>query len=110
MDQTKELILRYFHSWQQDDYSTLRECLDDDFEVNLNGLTINNADTFVKISESGDAWQEVTLIDAIYTDDKAAIMYEGINGKGLPVRVGEMLSIRDGKIISSVATLFEGGQ
>ncbi|NER12223.1 hypothetical protein GWK08_02100 [Leptobacterium flavescens] len=108
MDNTKtnkELTLAYFYSWQKGDFEALRNSLHDKVEFNLNGSKIVGAEPFVEMCRNGIKWVKVDLLDAIFTTDKSALIYDGLTEKGEKVRVGEIISISDGKITKAVAAI-----
>ncbi|MDN5212229.1 nuclear transport factor 2 family protein [Fulvivirgaceae bacterium BMA12] len=105
VENNKALTLRYFYSWQKGDFDALRSSLSDEVEFDLNGNKIAGADTFVEICKNGIKWKKVTLLDAIFDTNKAALIYDGITGKGGEVRVGEIITITNGKIVKAVAAI-----
>lgn len=105
IENNKALTLRYFYSWQKGDFDALRNSLSDQVEFDLNGNKIAGADTFVEICKNGIKWKKVTLLDAIFGTSKAALIYDGVTEKDKEVRVGEIISIADGKIVKAVAAI-----
>ncbi len=101
----KALVLKYFNSWQVQDFAALRESLDDNVEFDMNGSIIKGADMFVEICKNGINWEKVDLLDSIFTDDKSALIYDGLTAKGEKVRVGEIVSVANGKIVKAVAAI-----
>ena len=101
----KELILKYFYSWQKGDFDALRNSVHDNVEFDLNGNKITGADTFVEMCKKGVKWEKVDLLDSIFYANKSALIYDGITEKGEKVRVGEIISISEGKIIKAIAAI-----
>ncbi|MCG8423747.1 MAG: antibiotic biosynthesis monooxygenase [Proteobacteria bacterium] len=97
---TKELVLKYFNSWQNHDWETMRACLADelDFEGPQGPATMS-ADQFAEMCSKGSPWRDVELIDSLFLDGQASLLYRAIDTKNdTPVRVGEFVTVRDGKV------------
>ena len=105
IERNKELTLKYFYAWQTEDFDALRNSLSDNVEFDLNGNKIVGADPFVEMCRNGIKWKKVDLLDSVFHVNKSALIYDGITEKGAKVRVGEIISISDGKIIRAVAAI-----
>lgn len=97
---TEDLVLRYWGSWHEGDapdWDTFRDCLADTVDLEHGPVP---ADDFVAmVAAGGDPWTGVTMIESVFTDDKAALMYEGTNtATGEVIRVSEVLTVADGRI------------
>ena len=102
---TKELVHRYFYSWQKRDFKTFRDSLSNNVEFDFNGNKITGADSIVELAKNGLKWNKVDLLDSIFYKDKSALIYDGITEKGDKVRVGEIISISNGLIVKVVAAI-----
>ena len=101
----KQLILKYFNSWQRGDFKALRDSLHENVEFDMNGNKIYGADSFIEMCKDGIKWQKVDLLDNVFEEDKAALIYDGITEKGALVRVAEIISIKKSLIIKSYAAI-----
>jgi ketosteroid isomerase-like protein len=94
--ETKAVVEAYFDSWPNQRWDQMRECLAD--RIEFNGIE-HDADVFTKGCASGVAWKKVTLIESVICGDKAALLYDGVDtASGTKMRVGEFLTVDDGKI------------
>lgn len=107
IEETKEVMERYFGSWPNSDFAAFRECLADEIEFDGGDMSYKgDADSFVAMTESGTLWRDVTLRDAVYGEGKAALIYDAIDtGTGLRMRVGEIATIENGKIVKMTASI-----
>ena len=102
----KDLILKYWKSWQQpSDFDEMQSCLADDITLDFAGQKIEGAEAFRQIVEaSADPWKDVELIDATFSDDGGAIIYEGTSeAQGHRIRVAEIIHVKDGRIVGASA-------
>ena len=100
------LVTRYFRSWQEGDLSALRACLADEIWFDWGVVTYTDPDDFVAAVASGIAWQDVTMLGAVYGPSDAAIVYEGVNvTDGVRVRTAEYL-VLDGGVIRDAVVVF----
>ena len=100
-EETKILVMKYFNSWQEpSDFKEMRECLSENFYLDAGIFNFSSADDFVKISEeNGSPWKDVKLLESIFYENKAAIIYEGAEKKSDSIfRVSEFIEVNDGKI------------
>lgn len=103
LESTRELVLRYFGTWPRGDWEGMRACMAD--TIDFNGQS-HNADAFVAMCAKGARWERVELLDSIFADGKAALLYEGIDtGTGSRMRVGEFIRVADGKVRSVQAAI-----
>ncbi len=99
---TKELILKYWQSWQQPaDFDEMERCLADEVTLDFAGMPMEGAKAVRQMVEaSPDPWTDVKLIDAVYTTDGGALIYEGTSSKsGARVRVAEVLHVEGDRIV-----------
>ncbi|MDH3683582.1 MAG: nuclear transport factor 2 family protein [Acidimicrobiia bacterium] len=99
MSNTEAVVMRYWNSWHEGgepDWATMRSCLADDLDMDAGPMS---ADAFVEMCQQGAPWTGVTMIDSLFADDRAALIYEGTNtANGKLVRVGEIITVVDGKV------------
>ena len=98
---SEELILRYFHSWQEPaDYDEFRSCISDNLIFDSNMAKIEGGDVLTEFVRSNESpWEDVKLLGSLFLDSKAALFYEGTAKiSGVKTRVAEYLEISDGKI------------
>ncbi len=106
LDDTRELILKYWKSWQTSNWTTLRACLADEIDFGSHKM---KADSFVEMCEKGSSWQNVELLDSVFAEACGALLYEGTDSKnGNRIRVGEFIKVNDGKVASSIACFGSG--
>lgn len=102
----KELILKYWNSWQNADWDVMFECLQD--EIDFGGHSMSR-DQFTDMCRNGTPWKEVKMLSSVFGDNSGALLYEGTDTKsGNVIRVGEFIQIENGRIKSSLAC-FGGG-
>ena len=106
---SKELVLKYFHSWQQPaDFEEMKSCLSEDFTIDGGFFKFDSIDDFSGfLEENPTPWKDVTLLSSAFYDDKSFLLYEGVNtATEQKMRVSEHIRIRDGKIkdVQSVIT------
>jgi ketosteroid isomerase-like protein len=93
---SRSLVEAYFDSWPNQRWDRMRECLAD--RIEFNG-TEHDADAFTEGCANGVAWRDVTLIESVVCEHKAALLYDGVDtASGTKMRVGEFLTIDAGKI------------
>lgn len=97
----KDLVLTYFQSWQNKEWDTLRNCLSKDFKIDAGKIQFNSVDMFIEFCKNGPSWSQVKLLDALFLEKKAALLYEGVTQKNEKVRIAEFLEIDRNKIISA---------
>jgi hypothetical protein len=97
---TKELVLKYFYSWQKKDWEEMRSCLSDSLEF-APGTPFKSPDDFVNFCKTqGSPWRNVTLIGGVFTEEQASLFYEGIiTATEKKIQVGELITVSDGKIV-----------
>ncbi len=97
----ESLVMKYFNSWQSPtDFEEMADCLTPTMTIDAGIFHFDNREAFVNFcTQNPTPWKEVTLLSSIYSDGKAAIMYEGVNtANNQRMRVSEHLEITDGKI------------
>ena len=98
MATTEDVIMTYWRSWQQrpPDLDTMRSCLADELDMEPQPMM---ADEFAEMVAQGSPWDDVTMIDTLFTNDRGALLYQGTNtANGETIRIGEILTVEDGKI------------
>ena len=102
----KQLLLKYWESWQKPDWEEMRSCLAD--TINFGGHELDS-DQFVAMCQKGNPWENVMLLSSFFNENGGALLYEGFDtGIEEVIRVGEFIEVRDGKIISSIASFGSG--
>ena len=105
-EKNKDLILKYWNSWQKPDWEEMRSCLAN--EINFGGHPMN-ADQFTVMCQNGNPWKDVSLLASHFTDAGGAILYEGTDTvTEKTIRVGEFITVEDDKIVASVASFGSG--
>lgn len=98
MEKTKELVLNYFKAFQMKDWEQLRSCLDTNFQVDGGQLQFPSIEVFFAFCQNGPCWSPTQLLDAVFVNNQAALLYEAKTPKGEKMRIGEFLTIVDNKI------------
>jgi hypothetical protein len=101
MEKTKEIVMTYFLTWQNKEWDKMRSCLSRDFKIDGGQIQFNSVDSFVEFCKNGPSWSHVVLLDSLFLENKAALLYEGITPVGEKIRVGEFLQLVNNKIIHS---------
>ena len=106
---TKELVLRYFESWQEPaDWKAFAESLAPDVVFDPGGgVEIRGRDALSSMLESTESpWRDVTLLESIFASDSAALFYEGTERRtGIRHRVGEHVAVGPEGITKVVAVI-----
>lgn len=108
MTKTKELVLTYFQAWEMRDWEKMRSCLSSNFKIDGGQIQFKSIEDFIAFCKSGPSWSKITLLDVLFLDTKAALLYEGMTPTGEKIRVGEFLTIDQNKIIHSKMALSLG--
>lgn len=68
IDKTKNLVLKYFHSWQEPpNFANLRSCLSDEVIFDSGGSTIVGGDKLRQVIEATESpWKEVKLLASMF--------------------------------------------
>lgn len=107
-DQTKELVLKYFHSWQQpSDFEEMRSYLADDLKFDGGIFTANSAEELMAIiKQTASPWKDVHLLGSLFSEGEATIFYEGTDIKSnQKIRVAELITIQNDKISQVIAVI-----
>ena len=103
---TKEVILAYWKSWQIKDWDMMKGSLADSLDF---GGQVMPRDAFVQFCQQGTPWQDVELIDSLFTADGGALIYEGTDSKdGTRIRVAEIVRVEGGKVAGANACFGTG--
>lgn len=105
MESTKELVLSYFQSWQKQNWTQMQDCLTSDFILDSGMLQFKNREDFIEFCKEGPRWSQVHLIQSLFQEGQAAILYEGSSLDGHKLKVSEFLTIENGKIRKSLAVI-----
>lgn len=104
---SRDLILRYWKSWQTPtDFDETRSCLADDCKFDGGAIQMDGGDAVIAMMSANPIpWTDVELVSETYGNEGGAIMYEGtVSTTGLRLRVAELITTADGKI-SSISAL-----
>ncbi len=98
--ETEALVLRYWRSWQRQDFAEMRACLADRVRMGIGTeATTVDTDEFAEQVSGGAPWENVTMQDSVFADGHAAFLYTAHNtGTDSDVTVAEFLRCADGKI------------
>jgi ketosteroid isomerase-like protein len=97
---TQQLARRYFDAWTSGDGDTVTALLSPDFRFTAGDLSIDGRAAFL---DSGAFPRDatVTMVAEAYQDDVGFQLYDATRGDRT-IRVVEQLTVRDGRITSSV--------
>jgi ketosteroid isomerase-like protein len=97
---TQQIARRYYDAWTAGDTTTVTALLAPDFRFTAGDLTIDGRDAFL---DSGAFPRDATttMVAEAYQDEIAFQMYDATRGERTN-RIVEQLTVRDGKIVSSV--------
>lgn len=98
---TEQLVLKYFQSWKEKGHlDEMDECLSPDLKINSGFFEFDSSASFIGfLEEHFTPWKNITLISSFFSEDFAAILYEGVNAEtNQKMRVSEHLTISKGKI------------
>jgi hypothetical protein len=101
MEKTKSLVLTYFKAWQNKDWDTIRSCVAKDFKIDGGQLQFQSIETFIEFCKTGPSWSQVRLLDSLFQENKAALLFEGTTPEGQKIRIGEFFEIKNEKIAFS---------
>ncbi len=97
--EVQTLVLDYFKSWQIRDWDLMERCLAPDFKFNAGVAKFDSAAPFLDMCRKGPDWESVNLIESVFTESMAALLYEG---RSLPdnsnVRAAEIIKCEGGRI------------
>lgn len=95
----KDVVMKYFQAWQKQDLTELRAQLSKQFEFESGLQRFEDVDEFTEFCKKLPPWSKVTLIDSVYADDRATLLYEGVSEFGAKFRIAEFLTLDDDKIV-----------
>ena len=113
-EETKQTVYAYWQGWQTKDFTGMRAALADEVVADAGLFRVEGADKFVAMCADGPAWRDVEMLDEMYGENHAAILYEGINtANEQRMRVAELIRLEGGKIMEiqsclSPLTMLEG--
>jgi ketosteroid isomerase-like protein len=100
MHATEQIARRYFDAWTSGDRDTVTDLLSPGFTFTAGDQRIEGRDAFLdRGAFPRDA--TTTMVAEAYQDDVAFQMYDAARGPRT-IRVVEQLTVRDGRIASSV--------
>ncbi|MEQ9423251.1 MAG: hypothetical protein RJQ09_02450 [Cyclobacteriaceae bacterium] len=105
MSSTKDLILKYYNSWQEPvDLAEFRSCLDDNCTADMGMFQASNAGELMSVVRSNPTpWKNVELLDSTFSDDRGTIVYQGEDSlMGTKFRACESIEVKGGKIVKIV--------
>jgi hypothetical protein len=108
MKSCKDLALSYFQAWQTKEWDKMRACLSKDFKVDAGQIHFHSLDAFIEFCKNGPGWSNIQLLDALFLENKAALLYEGLTPTGEKIRVGEFLEVAENKILRSKVAIALG--
>jgi ketosteroid isomerase-like protein len=100
VNQTQEIARGYFDAWTSRDGRTVRELLAPDFHFTAGDMSIAGRDAFLDAGAFPPD-TTTTMVAEAYQDGIAFQMYDAQRGERT-VRIVEQLTVRDGKLASSV--------
>jgi ketosteroid isomerase-like protein len=100
MTHNQDIARRYFDAWTGGDSVTVATLLSPDFRFAAGDMTIDGRDAFLD-SGAFPADATTTMVAEAYRDEVAFQMYDATR-RDRTVRIVEQLTLRDGKIASSV--------
>jgi ketosteroid isomerase-like protein len=98
-EDTRELVLRYWLSWQEGDWEAFRSCLAD--EIFFDGVyaRLHDPDRLVEFRRQADPLRGVTMLESFFGSGEAALLYTGTSTEtGAQLRVAELIETRRGRI------------
>lgn len=98
MDPVKELVLKYFSAWQKQDHHEVRGFLGPSFEFDSGMQHFLDADEYSDFCRKLPPWSKITLLDSLFTENQAALLYEGVSQFGARFRIAEFIRVDEGKI------------
>lgn len=107
-ENTKELVLKYFHSWQSPaDFEEMKSYLAPDISFDMNGFQLNGIEAVMgMVMQDPTPWKEVELLDSQFSPAQAAIIYQGVNtATDQKIRVAEHLCLANDKITRATVVM-----
>jgi len=107
-EKTKELVLKYFHSWQNPaDFDEMGGYLAEDIVFDRNGHQLQGVEAVIgMLMQNPTPWKEVQLLDAVFSSDQAVLVYQGVNtATNQKIRVAEHLHLANLQITKVTAVL-----
>ncbi len=103
---TEDVIMAYWTSWQDDDWDRMRASLAD--RLSFGGHPMER-EAFVQMCRQGNPWDDVKLIDSMFTDAGGALLYEGTDRKtGTRIRIAEIVRVEGGRVCGANACFGSG--
>lgn len=81
-DETRALVLRYVHAWQEPaDFDEFRACLADDLVFDAGTTTVTGGDALARQArDTASPWKNVTLLASLFTATKPRSFMRGSTG------------------------------
>jgi hypothetical protein len=102
---SNHLVMTYFQAWQNHAWDDMYDCLSTDFRMDGGQIQFPNRDAFIDFCKNGPSWKKAKLIDALFLENKAALLYEGITATGEKIRIAEFLTFNKNKITQSTVAI-----
>ena len=105
VEQCRELVLRFWLARQEGDWDGVRGCLSDRIQFEGAYAHVHHPDHLIELYARGDALKDVSLIDSVFSEGRAAILYSAtaVDHK-VRMRVAEFIELNHGKI-STIRTV-----
>jgi|GEM_PF-4209534 len=100
--ETKELIRKYFNSWQPPiNLEELGSCIAEDFSLDSGNLKFDTKNAFLEFLRINlTDWTNIELISEVYSDNIGCLLYKAyVPDQRAHVRIGEHIQVRNGLII-----------
>lgn len=104
---TKELVLKYWRSWQDhSSWETTRSLMKDDFKFDAGDLITHSADDLIRLMKRGNPWKDIELIECVVDDNKGALLYEGTDSEtSVRFRIAEIITVEEDKVSACIANI-----
>lgn len=102
---TREIVLNYFYSWQKQDWEAMRNCVTENYYADIGNIQLSSLDHVIEMCKNGVYMEKLELLESLFLNDKASLLYEGKMSGGQRVRVAEFFYIQNGKISISKAAI-----
>ena len=109
-EQSRQLVLRYFNSWQQPaNFDEMRSYLADNLIFDAGFHHLEGGDAFAEFCKNaGSPWEDVDLLATIFKDNEATLFYEGVNVETrVKTRVAEHITVKQGKIAKIITVMLQ---
>ncbi|GAA4271807.1 hypothetical protein U6A24_14550 [Aquimarina gracilis] len=103
----EEIIMSYWKSWQShSDWDVTRRYMKDYFKLDAGIFKTESADQLIEMMKKGNPWKEINLLDFVVTNNKGALVYEGIDSvTNVKTRISKIITVVDNKVASCITTI-----